>query len=319
LRRGLPVRRASAAAVLNVAEDHLGEYGINMLNELAEAKFVVSKALSAEDPLVLNGDDAGVIEQARGYPGRIYWFSMAEDNQLVNEHLQKGGTALLLSDGQLICAANEQRLGIAEITDIPVTMGGAARHNISNCLAACALAHSLKIDLDFMRTGLASFRGGHEDNPGRGNYYRFNGLHILLDFAHNVHGLSTIEATVRQIPARRRLIMLGHAGDRSDEDIRKLTRAACNLLPDHVVITEVEQYLRGRQPGEVPQIIYSELLKEGLPPAGITRVNSTMEGVRAALDWASPGDFLFLQVLSERDEISNYLADLASKDQANAR
>jgi len=313
LRRGLPVTQATSAAVLNVAEDHLGEYGINTLNELVEAKFVVSKALSMQDPLILNGDDSGLIEQAKLFKGRIYWFSLKEDNPMIQAHQQDGGATFFLSDNALTRVEAGQRQAIADINDIPITVGGAARHNISNCLAACALAHSLGIAVEFIRQGLISFSGDNTDNPGRGNYYQFNDLNILLDFAHNVHGLSAIVDTIRQFPSRRRLIMLGHAGDRSDDDIKNLTRAACGLSPDQVIVTEVEQYRRGREPGEIPQIICSELQKEGISTANITRAGNTMEGVRAALDWAEPGDFLFLQVLSERDEVSKYLLSLSNQ------
>jgi cyanophycin synthetase len=313
LRRGLPVTRATAAAVLNVAEDHLGEYGINTLHELVEAKFVVSKALSMQDPLILNGDDPGLVRQAKLFKGRIHWFSLNEDNPLIQAHQQKGRATFFVSNDALTQAEGDQRQVIVDIKDIPITVGGAARHNISNCLAACALAHSLGIAAEFSRKGLISFSGDNADNPGRGNYYQFDDLNILLDFAHNVHGLSAIVDTIRQFASRRRLIMLGHAGDRSDDDIKNLTRTACGLSPDHVIVTDVEQYRRGREPGEIPQIICDELQKEGISATSITLANNTMEGVRAALDWAEPGDFLFLQVLSERDDVSEYLLSLSNQ------
>ena len=50
LRRGLPLRRARAAVVTNVAADHLGQFGINTVAELAAAKFAVYRAL-ADDKL----------------------------------------------------------------------------------------------------------------------------------------------------------------------------------------------------------------------------------------------------------------------------
>jgi UDP-N-acetylmuramyl tripeptide synthase len=315
LRRGLPVTRATSAAVLNVAEDHLGEYGINSLNDLVEAKLVISKALSRQDPLILNGDDPGLAEQTRSYQGRIYWFSLNEDNPLIEAHQRDGGAVFFLSNDALTYTEGHQRQVIADIKDIPITVGGAARHNISNCLAACALAHSLGIAVEFTRSGLTSFNGDNKDNPGRGNYYQFNDLNILLDFAHNVHGLSAIVDTIRQFPSRRRLIMLGQAGDRSDDDIRNLTRTACSLSPDQVIVTEVEQYRRGREPGEIPAIICAELQNQGIAATRITRTANSMEGVHAALDWAKPGDFLFLQVLSDRDDVSEYLLSLSKQQQ----
>jgi len=61
LRRGLGVERAQAAVVTNVAADHLGEYGINTVEELIPAKFIVRRAVQGNDPLILNADDEGVV------------------------------------------------------------------------------------------------------------------------------------------------------------------------------------------------------------------------------------------------------------------
>ena len=224
---------------------------------------MVSKALRKENPLILNADDAGIVARAKSYPGKICWFSLQQDNPLLQAQRLAGGTSFFLSGNNLICEYPDQRQLIANVKDIPITMAGAARHNISNCLAAAALAHSLDIEIDYTRIGLAAFSGDNQDNPGRGNYYHINGFSILLDFAHNAHGLSAIIDTVRRLPSRRRLIMFGHVGDRSDAEIRNLTRAACQLTPDQVIVTEVKQYLRGREPGDIPDIICAELRQAG--------------------------------------------------------
>ena len=47
LRRGLAVRRAGAAAVTNIAADHLGDYGVFDLEDVADVKLVVARALAA--------------------------------------------------------------------------------------------------------------------------------------------------------------------------------------------------------------------------------------------------------------------------------
>jgi cyanophycin synthetase len=47
LRRGLAVARADAAIVTNISPDHLGEYGVDGAEDLAETKLVVAHALGA--------------------------------------------------------------------------------------------------------------------------------------------------------------------------------------------------------------------------------------------------------------------------------
>ena len=55
--------------------------------------------------------------------------------------------------------------------------------------------------------------------------------------------------------------MVGQAGDRSDEAIRGLARAAWSLSPDYVVLKEMDEYLRGRAPGEVSALLEQEFVR----------------------------------------------------------
>ena len=52
----------------------------------------------------------------------------------------------------------------------------------------------------------------------------------------------------------------------------------------------------GREPG--PRIIRTELLRHGLPESALPVSASELDAVRAALDWARPGDVLALPVHS---------------------
>ncbi|MCW8924967.1 MAG: Mur ligase family protein, partial [Xanthomonadales bacterium] len=64
LRRGLGVERADGALITNIAADHLGDYGINSVADMAEAKFIVRRALDAAAPLILNADDPESVAMA---------------------------------------------------------------------------------------------------------------------------------------------------------------------------------------------------------------------------------------------------------------
>ncbi|MFQ5547939.1 MAG: Mur ligase family protein, partial [Woeseia sp.] len=57
LRRGLGVAKADAALITNVAEDHLGDFGSQNLNELLDVKWIVSRAVENSGSLILNADD----------------------------------------------------------------------------------------------------------------------------------------------------------------------------------------------------------------------------------------------------------------------
>ena len=255
LRRGVPIKGANAAVITNVAEDHLGEYGIYSLAELVQAKFVIRKALADDGTLVLNADDSGIVEYSKGISQAVCWFTLDESNPVVRQHIGAGGVACFLEGGQIVYAAACGTERIMNIEDIPITMKGAARYNIANCLNAISLAKMLNLSNSAIRDALSRFGGSFRENPGRGNFIHIDGVTVLMDFAHNPHGMKAIIEMIRQVPARRRLILVGQAGDRSNGDIRALVEATAVLEFDRVIAAEIPKYLRGRESGEVPGLI----------------------------------------------------------------
>ncbi|MCH8126422.1 Mur ligase [candidate division KSB1 bacterium] len=307
LRRGLGVPKADTAIVTNVAVDHLGQYGIDTLDDLIQAKLVVNRSLNSNGKLVLNADDEGIVRHAKTVKTPICWFSLDENNPVIIDHLNNGGCVCTIKDNQMIYQSISGQEKIVPINNIPIAMNGASKHNTANCLGAIGLAKSLQINRFAIVEGLTSFRGDLKDNPGRGNLFEINGAKIMIDFAHNVHGMSAIVDTVSSIPAHRRLLLMGQAGDRTDEEIRALTQIAWQIHPDRIVLTDLPVYLRGREEGEVPMIIQKELIRLGSSAASIILTKTPLDGVKEAIDWAQEGDLLLLLILAQRNEVFEYL------------
>ena len=311
LRRGIGVERADGALVTNVAADHLGEYGINSVAEMAEAKFIVRRALSADAPLILNADDPESVALAATLSNRIIWFGLHADKGVIQQRLQDNGTVAFLKEGWLMLAEEGEARRIAEAKEVPITFGGVARYNISNALGAMALCHVLGADDQALGAGLKAFSGAADVNPGRGNLFEKDGVRIFLDFAHNEHGLKAISETVNAFHAERNIVLMGQAGDRLDDDIDDLVRAACDLNPERLLVCELPGYERGRPSMEVPARIRDVAIAEGVPEEAITIFSSPLEGVRSALAEARQGDCLVLLALSQRDEVLALIRDFA--------
>lgn len=325
LRRGLGVERAAGALITNIAADHLGEYGINTVAELAEAKFIVRKALKDTAPLILNADDPLSVAQASGLEGefkgdaaeRFVWFGLDPDNPVIARHLAAGGRAVCFNEGWLEIrqAGNARRL--LKTGDIPATLNGAARHNISNALGAVALCRVLGIEDDALRRGMLGFRGDEKDNPGRANWFEHAGVRILLDFAHNVHGMKALAAMVGTVQveagAERLVLVMGQAGDRSDSDIRALTFAACEMHPDRLMLCDVPGYERGREAGEVPELIRRAAVDAGIDEGAISEYPAPPAAVAAVLEAARPGDLLIILALTQRDEVLDLIHRFAGR------
>jgi cyanophycin synthetase len=314
LRRGLPVDRADVAVITNVAEDHLGEFGIQSLADLAETKLLLAKALGRSGTLVLNADDALLVQRSGRIPARLIWFSLDPASPVVQRHVDAGGTAVMEDRGRIVLAQGTHRTDVVSVADVPITFGGTARHNVANALAAVAGATALGIGIEPIALALGRFGSVVGDNPGRANLLELGGARILLDYAHNPHGMAALVGVAQTFPSRRRLVMLGQAGDRNDEAIRELARAAWTLQPDRVVVNEMDQYLRGRALGEVPALLADEFSRLGAPDAAISRVGPEIDGVREALAWARPGDLLVLAVHQERRAVLGLLSRLTATD-----
>ncbi|GJL96805.1 MAG: Mur ligase [Hyphobacterium sp.] len=307
LRRGLPLTHARAALVTNVAADHLGQFGINTVEELATTKLAVHRALGADGILVLNADDALVVAEAANLAVDIHWFSLDPENTNIARARAHNrpcgwldGTTLMLFDGV-------QSQAILDVDEIPITMKGAARYNVRNALGAACLSQAMGVGIDAMRTGLRHFQNDPKDNPGRCNEFVVKGARVFVDFAHNPHSIEAVTSAMRAIPAKRRFVMLSHAGDRSDQDIVDVTASALAMNPDHLIASELSEHLRGRNEGDVTRLIIKVARSRGLNDDQILHASSPADGAAQILDRLQEGDLALLLVLSERDAIFEML------------
>lgn len=312
LRRGLPVSRARVAVVTNVAADHLGQYGINTVPDLAQVKLSVRRAVVPGGQLVLSADDPVLVAAADLTDARPIWFSLdASTPQIVRARAQ-GVPCGWLEDGRVVLSDGAGATSLVAVGDVPLTLGGAARYNIENALAAALAARGLGLPDDAIRSVLRSFRSDPVDNPGRANEFSVNGARVFVDFAHNPHSIAAVTSALAALPARRRFALISHAGDRSDADIRALTQGLFALKPDTVVVAEITAYLRGRQTGEIPALIRQASRECGLPDDHILSATSPLDGARQIIERLEPGDLALLLVHDERAAIFEMLGSRIS-------
>jgi UDP-N-acetylmuramyl tripeptide synthase len=284
LRRGLGVEQAEVALITNIAEDHLGDFGSQSVEELLDIKWVISHAVEKAGYLVLNADDELLVRKSQEFSGTIIWFSLSGSNSVIAEHSKNGGLSFVYSDGALVRIEGKERQIICAARDIPITLNAAAEHNIANALGAAALAEKLGLSVDQIGNGLQTM--SQDSNPGRSNLYAVNGFEVLVDFAHNPQAMQALFAMARAVPAKRRVLCFGQAGDRTDEQICELASSAWAIGLDMAIISELETYARGREPGEVFAIIRDELMKCGASDEQIQYFVAESDSFNAALEWA---------------------------------
>ena len=135
----------------------------------------------------------------------------------------------------------------------------------------------------------------------------------MVDFAHNPHGVAALLEALATLPAKRRAVLVGQAGDRSDADAAEITRVVWETRPDLVVVKELPHKLRGRKLGEMPAVIEAELRRLGAPDEAIALTGNEIEATRHALEWAQPGDLLVLLIHEDRGAAMALLESLQQR------
>ncbi|MEU0554478.1 cyanophycin synthetase [Dactylosporangium sp. NPDC006015] len=291
LRQGLGYDWSDVGIITNLASDHLGQDGIDNIEDLVDLKCLIGERVREGGAVVLNADDP----RSRGlaaHPGRfekreIVWCSLDPRNPLIRRHWDTGGRAYLLADGWLVELADRRWIPILAVGELGGGFGGAARHLVANALAATAAARVLGVATARVAERLRTFT----DNPGRGMLLHLGGVDVLVDYAHNPAAIRAIGDLVDRLwGADHAVAAVTLPGDRRDDLLRESAREVARF--DRVVIYE-DSDRRGRAPGEVPAILHDELTATS-PKATCAVVRTVDEAVPAALAMARPGDVVLL-------------------------
>jgi len=297
IREGLGFDRCTVGSVLNVQGDHLGIGGIHTLNDLALVKQVVIEAVSAHGWGVLNADDPMTRAMADACDGEICWFSMDPANELVREHVRKGGRAVVLEqgvNGEMLTLYDEgKHIPLLWAHLIPATYEGHARFNTNNALAAAGIAYCMGASIENIRIGLKTFTTTFYQVPGRMNVFEEYPFRVIFDYAHNPPAMEAMGQFITSVNVvGKRIGVIGAPGDRRDEDIVRLAQAAA-LHFDSLIIRE-DWNRRGRGEGEVANILKAAALSAGMPAENITVILNEFDAIRAALNMAKSNDIVVI-------------------------
>jgi len=324
LLRGVGYESNETSVLTNVSSDHLDLQGIHTLPELAEVKATVCRITRPDGWVVLNADDPLVLAVARRVRARVALFSLAGDGSAsIRRHLAGGGRAYLLRDGMIVEANGATQTAIVEVLRVPLTIGGLARHNVANALAAAGGARGVGATVDEVRDGLVDFAPDPSRSPGRLNLFRLGARVVIVDFAHNEAGVEAILDVAEGIAAGAAgraapiTAIIGTAGDRPDDTLRGIGRIAATRA-QRVAIKQTLHYLRGRTPESVVGELLAGVKAGGIAAAGVpiypdetTALQAELHGAPGAGATGGRPDAARVIVLlchQQRDEVYELLA-----------
>ncbi|HEX8153534.1 MAG TPA: Mur ligase family protein, partial [Thermoanaerobaculia bacterium] len=314
LRAGVGYDWSNAAIVTNIAEDHLGMRDIHTIEDLAHVKAVTVERVMPEGYAILNAEDDMTPLIRKHVDSKLAFFALDSSTDTFRKHVDAGGLGATVEKDWIVVYENGLRFSLCEVNAVPISFGGKARFNIANALAAVLATYATKIPVSDIASGLMSFFQSAFTTPGRLNFVEMDDFRILIDYAHNPHGIAAVTELVRALRSGRLVAVFGMPGDRRDVDVREAARTIAQTF-DRVFIRE-DFDLRGRQPGEMSGLIRSVLMSEGLSAGQIEIHTDEPKAIAAAVRDAEPDDLIVY--FADKPELAAKIVDALKQERAPA-
>ena len=289
LRSGLGFDKCDVSIVTNISEDHLGLDDINTLEQLTRVKSVVPRSTLDDGYAILNADDDLVYNMKNDLDCNIALFSTKESNERIKQHCENKGIAAFIDRGYFTVCKGQWRTRIAKVKDVPLTFEGRSECMIKNVLAAILAAIARDFSVEVIRAALKTFIPSPEQTPGRFNIFKFKGVELMVDYAHNVGALNELKKFLDTIHASLKVGIIAGVGDRRDEDIRNIGFCAGQMF-DEIIIRH-DKDGRGRA-----NDVLTNLLMEGIISANadafVNVISDECEAIQYAIDNAREGSFI---------------------------
>jgi cyanophycin synthetase len=291
LRSGLAFRNCDVAIVTNVAADHMGLGGIDSLEQMARVKSIVPETVYKHGFAILNADDDLVYNMKDNLKCNIALFSMDENNPRIIAHCKKGGHAAVFENGYVTIMKGTWKIRIEKVSNIPITYGGKALHNIMNTLPAILSTFLYRnIKVADIKLALETFIPSPTQTPGRLNLFQFKHFKFLADFAHNPAGLQLLCDFVSKLDGTPKVGIISGTGDRRDEDIRELGIISAKHF-DEIIIRQ-DRHLRGRTAENIVALLVEGINSVKGKEIPVTIIYNEKEAIMHAYNTAKPGSLI---------------------------
>jgi UDP-N-acetylmuramate-alanine ligase len=292
---GFTFEHCDVAVCTNVSADHLGEHGIETVEQMAVIKRSILER--ADKAVVLNGDDPHCLAMLPFLSAStIYLSTFDQDSRQLKSRTQADVKVINVEkvDGQdwIVLHDQEQTLPVISVDAIPATFNGMARHNISNAMHAIAACHAVGLDLAATYQALSGFEMSFESMPGRLNVHDNGRYHVIMDYAHNADGLRQLVRFTDQFPCDgRRILRFGVSSNALEPAIFAAAAAAAGHFDQYICSGK-----SGTQEGHIdaPEALKQGLLANGVPIETIAVTGQQDDAFDYPVSFCREGDLLVL-------------------------
>ncbi len=259
--------------ITNVAKAHLE--GVGTIQGVARAKLELLEKSSPRSRIILNGDDALLMETASGFGKEVITFGMGEENDIRAE-----GVKTLGRDGVTftLCHPGDT---------VPVRLRLPGLQNVMNALAAASIALCLQESQEDIMQGLERFEG----IKGRFAVSTLPGGATLVDDTYNANPASLRIAlhSLKHLTAKGGRIIVG---------LGEMLELGEETVPAHIeaggMVAELGTSLFLAMGEHAPELIQGALAK-GFPEERAVRVHSHEDMVQRIRALMTGRDLVFLK------------------------
>ena len=208
--------------ILNIDEDHLDFF--KDLEDIRHSFRRFAELLPEDGILIINGEIERLDEITHDLPCKVITYGLTSDMNYSAAnitHDEFGEASFdLLRDGVFV-----SRIALSVNGD----------HNVSNALAALAVADQLEIPMEEARKGLKDFHGTNRRFEYKG---QFNGVTVIDDYAHHPTEITASLTAAGHYPHREIwCIFQPHTYTRTKALFPEFVEALCHT--DHVIMTDI--------------------------------------------------------------------------------
>ena len=291
LKSGLAFQQCDIAIVTNISADHMGLGGIESMEQMAQVKAVVAETVVKHGYSILNADDDLVYGMRKTLECNIAYFSMDENNPRIKRHCKSGGLAAVFENGYVTIMKGTWKIRVQKVTEIPITYGGKALHNVMNTLPAVLATYLYRnIKVTDIKLALETFIPSPTQTPGRLNLFQFKNFQFLADYAHNPAGLQLLCDFISKLDVKQKIGIISGTGDRRDEDIKEIGRiSACYF--DEIIIRQ-DKHLRGRTAENIVNLLVEGINEDPNKKIPVTIIYNEKEAIMHAYNLVKPGSLI---------------------------
>ncbi len=241
------------AIILNIEAEHLDFF--KDLDDIRRSFRKYSEILPASGTLVINGDIENLTELTEHLPANVITYGIC-DNAAQCASYDYAATDCSFDQngfGSYTLYKKKQPLGRISLRVIGM-------HNISNSVAAAALAFSYGVSFEAVAAALLSYTGTHRRFEYKGSV---NGVRVYDDYAHHPSEISaTLSAARACVSGSQKLwcAFQPHTFSRTKAFLKEFGDSLA--LADAIVLADIYSASREKDPGDISSADIAALIKE---------------------------------------------------------